>query len=194
MTTSTTVTIYDLNQLEKIQLVTDVNSKTPKFNLIIDNQSLVLETEPVDKLLENAFICHGIRNNQFKNTVNIPFIENSENSKALLNALNIIERKVRESLPADAVLQPLLTLPKEYGRPPTFNVYFNSYTTFTTPNQKLIENPFITLKTAFKAVLFVDFTSVSYSEKSNKWYINTCLNMLITNAPKVIGSNYFKSK
>ena len=60
MTQSTTVSIYDLNQLEKIQLVTGVNSKTPKFNLTIDNQSLVLETEPLDKLLENAFICHGI--------------------------------------------------------------------------------------------------------------------------------------
>ena len=152
----------------------------------------MLEVGPRNKVLDNGFTCFGVKNNQTRNSLGLPLNDENEDVEALVSALETLEKRVKSFLPLDAVLQSLMTVPKEFGKSSTLNIYFNSYSTFVTPFKKLIDNPFIALKNAFKGVFYIDVSSVSYSEKTNKWYINICLHTIITTPPKIIGLEYMK--
>ena len=76
----------------------------------------MLEVGPKNRVLENGFTCFGVRNNQTRNSLGLPLNLENEDVKALVTALETLETKVKSFLPADAILQPLVSVPKEFGK------------------------------------------------------------------------------
>ncbi len=88
-----------------------------------------------------------------------------------MNSLNQIYENVKNELTSDYQIVHPIYVPKNESKPMCFNVLLKKQSVFKNING-IISNLFMKLKYLFKTVLFVKFDSVSFSEKTQKQYIN----------------------
>ncbi len=116
---------------------------------------------------------------------------NKNNLANLVKSLNKIYETIKNELISEYELVHLIYIPKNKSKPMCFNVLLKEWSVFKNINS-IISNLFIKSKYPFKAVLFVKFDSVSFSDKTQKWYINYYFHTAIsTEIEKLnLGINY----
>ncbi len=128
--------------------------------------------------MKDAIFSFRIKQNKDNYSIDIPLTSTykteTENLQCLINSIQTITKTIKNELPNNIELNPLVYIPTDDTKSLVFNIKLKDWSFFQ-ENGKPVQNPFKEFSKSFKGVFFIKFTTVSYSETTKKYYINDYL-------------------